>query len=556
MYKAVHFFLAVISVTALAASSNQTIIHNGKIFTSNKDNLWAQALIIQGNTIIAVGDNDEILAKAKKDTLIIDLEGRLVIPGFNDAHAHPPILPPGVRLNPDFDPFATQISLQELGERIQVKTAQHAPGTWIYVTVGGTVMDDPNADRFYLDQIAPDHPVKFESWAGHGMVINTAAMEVLGIGAEEPDPLGGSYERVAGTQKINGRVHEYAEHQIRRSLKALTTADDARASYRAYAETVARFGVTTVQDIPLGLEKATSDAILRDSDLPVRWRSICFPLTPEESCASELPFHQDEMVYSSGIKWILDGSPIERYAFLQDPYSDLPSWSGVFNFPNTMADILDLATGNKFRNQLILHAVGDGAVDNMLNELAGVPDAAKWPSRRVRIEHGDVILPEHLGLMRDLGVTLVQNPFHFGLPGTLTERFGAERMQVIQPMRSVLDAGIVLAFGSDGVDAPGHPFLELLFAVTHPTNPSEAITLEEALIAYTWGSAYAEFSDHVKGTLEKGKLADLAVISEDIFTMDYSLPNIGQISGVHSVLTMVDGRIVHDEGALTGTTNP
>src|SRR5246127_3132697 len=163
---------------------------------------------------------------------------------------------------------------------------------------------------------------------------------------------------------------------------------------------------------------------------------------------------------------------------------------------------------------------------------------AVWGKRRVRMEHGDGILPDLIPRVRELGIVVVQNPTHFTLRDLMVRRYGIDRTDQLQPLRSLLDAGIPLALGSDG---PNNPYLNIMLASTDPGRPREAITREQAVIAYTLTSAYAEFTEKDKGSLEPGKLADLAVLSQDIFTVPA-----GDLPKTESVLTMVGGKGVFD----------
>lgn len=163
-----------------------------------------------------------------------------------------------------------------------------------------------------------------------------------------------------------------------------------------------------------------------------------------------------------------------------------------------------------------------------------------WAKKRVRIEHGDGMAADLIARARKLGVVVVQNPTHFAPPDLFQRRWG----QNMQPLRSLLNAGIHLAMGSDG---PLNPYLNIMLATIHPNNPKEAITREQAVEAYTRGSAFAEFAEGEKGTISAGKLADLAVLSQNIFTGPAN-----SLLGVESVMTIVGGKIVYSSGALAG----
>ncbi len=193
------------------------------------------------------------------------------------------------------------------------------------------------------------------------------------------------------------------------------------------------------------------------------------------------------------------------------------------------------------RDQLIFHTFGDRAIDKALGELDHAAPDLIWRLLRPRIEHGDMLLPEHLAKARRLGVIVVQNPTHLTLE--LETPLGPARAAEAQPLRSLLDAGLDLAFGSDSPQP--NPFVDLFFAVTHPSRPEEALTMEQAVTAYTRGSATAEFQEWQKGSIKPGYLADLAVLSQDIFTIPPPA-----VPGTVSLLTLVGGETVWDAGVL------
>jgi predicted amidohydrolase YtcJ len=188
--------------------------------------------------------------------------------------------------------------------------------------------------------------------------------------------------------------------------------------------------------------------------------------------------------------------------------------------------------------------VGDAAIGTVLDEMEALAPAERWRGRRTRIEHGDLLSPADLQRVRDLGVVVVQNATHLALPD-LPQRVSPQLLAQAQPLRSLVEAGIPLALGTDGIGGTISPFLDIMLATLHPDRPSEALTREQAVTAYTAGSAYAEFEEHQKGRLTPGHLADLAVLSQDIFTVPFFL-----LPNTESVLTMVDGRIVWDAGVV------
>jgi len=286
-------------------------------------------------------------------------------------------------------------------------------------------------------------------------------------------------------------------------------------------------------------------ALLRDADVPIRWRVIRFPLTrpggrdvADARAAGPSPGGK---LGVSGVKYILDGTPVERGAAMRHPYADRPEWYGELDFPpETLAAVMRETLAA--REQLLVHAVGDSAIAVLLRLLSGAAPDSTWHALRPRIEHGDFLTPDLLPSARRLGVVVVQNPAHFAIPELIRRRYGPGRAAAAQPLRSLLTAGVPIALGSDG---PMNPYLNIMLAVTHPANPAEALDREQAVLAYTRGSAYAEFAEREKGTLAPGMLADLAVLSQDIFMVP-----LGELAKTESVLTLVGGKVAYDAGVV------
>jgi thiamine biosynthesis lipoprotein ApbE len=394
--------------------------------------------------------------------------------------------------------------------------------------------------RFALDRLAPDHAVLLRAYYGHGYVLNSKAMPLLQITEEEPDPMGGFYERVKGAgdpKKINGRLWEYAEWKPNRILVNQVSDEDAITDLRQMADQAVRFGITSMQIFP-SMSVDRFARLLVKADLPIRVRAIPFSTTyptgrdlSEIRQLGDLKFPQAKVTVS-GMKWILDGTPIERGAALRRDYEDRAGWRGKLNFPETEIAAM-VKESLDFKQQLLVHAVGDRAIQAVFDAMDKYPKVV-WNSKRVRIEHGDGMIDDLVTRARKLGVIVVQNPTHFSEPELFHQRWGTKMF----PLRSLIEAGLPVALGSDG---PMNPFLNIMLATIHPYNPREAITREQAVRAHTYWSAFAEFAETEKGTISKGELADLAVLSQDIFTVP-----VPELPKTNSVMTLVGGKIVYD----------
>lgn len=528
---------AVFGAACAGATAPDTVLVNGKIFTANVAQPWAQALAIRGDRVVAVGDTPAIAALAGGHTRRLDLGGRTVVPGINDAHTHISITPPADRLTLPFDP-----SLDQIANALRAQIKSTAAGRLIEGEFADRAWDDPSFQRTWLDAIAPDHPVWLSAFTGHGTLLNSKALAFAGIDEQTPRFEGGDIGRGADG-RLNGRLDEYAESFARRQRAMKTNPSEVARRYRQYAADARAFGITSTQLLGDYLPAVDASTALVASDTPMRWRYFRFPIpTAGDTLDSKgpLPPQPSPTVDMRGMKWILDGTPIERLGFMRQPYSDAPT-SGRLNLAASRIDqFVGWAYGTE--DPLAVHAFGDGAIEAYVAavERGGRPEV--WRAKRPRIEHGDMMPPDLIARVKAMGMLVVQNPTHFTFPDIFLARYGKERLAWMQPMQSLLDAGIPLAIGSDG---PMNPFLNIMAATTHPTNPKEALTREQAVAAYTTGSAFAEFKEKEKGQLAPGMLADLAVLSADVFTVP-----VAELEAIKSVLTLLGGRIVHETGAV------
>ena len=532
----VAFALAFAGLAQPPAAPDIAIVH-ARVFTGDAAVPWAEAVSITGSRVTRVGTTQDIRATAAEKTRVIDANGRLLIPGINDAHAHPGASPDGVELEGPA-PLEHDPTLEEVRARVRTAVAQSHPGQWIFGQIGPAVLENPAATRAALDPLTGDRPLLLMAWTGHGTIVNTAALRLLGVREDEPDPPGGFYGRQADGRTLNGVVREYAEYGLRQRITMLPDKAAQKEAFERYGREAASYGITSVQMMANSYPADRAAELLASADLPVRMRVIDFPVTAMSAWrepVSRRVKSSSPLVTVSGTKWILDGTPVERGMLLKAPYADSPSARGRQNFP--AADLRGfLRRAFAAREQPLFHAAGDAAIAQVLDALEET-GGDRWKPLRPRIEHGDMLEAADFARAARMGVTIVQNPAHFMNAALFAARLGPERVARHTAVKAIVAAGVPFALGSDG---PMNPFLNIMFATINANNPPQALTVEQALTAYTSGSAAAEFAERDKGRLKAGMLADMALLSQDIFKVPQSdLPH------TVSVLTIVNGRMVH-----------
>lgn len=507
------------------AQSPDLILTNGKIFTADSTTRYVDALAIKGDKILAVGSNQTIKKLAGVNTKQIDLKGKTIVPGFNDAHDHLGWLVPVGQL------FKTPFSQQGLAKKALLdsltKLVKEAkPGQWVQGTIGLTVFSDTTIRRRLLDSIAPNNPLVLQVLWGHGMIVNTPVLKAIHVSDTAADPLAGWYERVKGTRLLSGALYEYTQYPVWQALVMSEPATLIKA-LKAHAREQLALGITTVQNMSSTLQGEAARQIFKQAALPLRTRIIAMPGTSAQGRDLAEWNHKDSLLtpltYVSGIKYLMDGTPIEQTALMSKPYAIRyrMRWYGRLNFPpDTIRQILKEALVSN--RQLMLHCVGDSTTKIVLGLMKELAPADQWRRKRVRIEHGNGIMTASTTqLVKELGVIVVHTP-QYGMGN---------------PIRTWLQMGIRIAIGPDALI---NPYLNTQLMTTQQARPSENITREQAVMAYTIGSAYAEFADTYKGTLMPGKLADLVVLSQDIFTIP-----VQQLPAIRSILTLLGGKIVY-----------
>ncbi|MFW6200621.1 MAG: amidohydrolase [Gemmatimonadota bacterium] len=529
------------------------ILTEGRVFTADSVRPWAEAVAVSEGRIETVGSSAEIGKLAGSETHAVDLEGRLVVPGLVDAHEHvvwPD--PDGVRLELPADGPLPDPSWSEVLTAVEDAAAEAPEGAWIHGTIGPSVLSDPEADRFSLDEVSVGRPVKLTAFTGHGMLLSSAALERLGIGSAPEDPPGGWYGRVDGERTLDGWLWEYAQFAAeRRRVERVPTSAGVE-QVRAFVSEAVGWGVTSVHETGSPYALAEHLEILETAAPEIRWTVYRLPLPADSLGIAPRDTVTDAMspdVRLGGVKWILDGTPVEGNVLRRRPGVD--GEHGRMNF--TRDEVRRILAGALERGeQPALHVAGDSSLALVLGTMEELASPDPWRELRVRIEHGDGLGGDLVERASRLGVVLVQNPLHFESVAALVEASDADPAEVGPPqaLRSAREAGVRVALGSDADGIARNPWLNLMLAVTHPARPGEALSRKEALIAYTRGGAYAEGADDRKGRLVPGAAADLTVLSQNVFEVPLE-----RLSETRSLLTLVGGEIVHRSDEMREATD-
>ena len=523
------------------------IVINAKVQTMDEKRAQAEAIAITGNKIAAVGTTAEIRKLAGANTKIIDAKGKLILPGFNDAHVH--FLEGGFQLSSvDLRDAKTPA---EFVQRIKDFAAKLPKGRWI---LGGkwdhenwTPSNLPTAAL--IDAATPDHPVFIDRLDGHMALANSLALKLAGVDKNTKDVDGGLIVRDAagnptGVLKdaamgyVNKVIPEFSFEQ---KLEAVQAATDYAAS----------LGVTSVQDMSAGADVGVYQELLRQGKLKTRIYAVS-PLgdfVRWQRTGVHYAFG-DAMLRVGGLKGYADGSLGSTTAWFFAPYLDAPNTTGLASdeIPKMYETVKN---ADKAGLQIMVHAIGDKANDTMLSTFERVAKENGARDRRFRVEHAQHLRLEDLKRFGASKIVASMQPIHAADDGRWAhKRLDSERLKGTYAFRTILDDGGTIAFGTDWAVAPLNPLLGVQTAVTRQTSdgknpdgwiPEQKISLAETIRAYTGGSAFAEFQENVKGTISAGKLADLIILSDDIFSINPS-----QISQSRVLLTMMDGKVVYE----------
>jgi predicted amidohydrolase YtcJ len=502
------------------------------------------AIAVKAGRILAVGPDTEIQRLAGPRTRRIDLRGRRVVPGFMDSHTH--FLAGGFELaGVQLRDAATPA---EFARRIGAYAKRHPAewvtgGTWDHELWGGEL---PRRD--WVDSVTLRTPVFVSRLDGHMALANTRALELAGIRSETPDPPGGTIVRYPDGRPT-GILKDAAQALVEGVIPAPSDAERDRALQAAVEHVVER-GVTLVADMGSWEGLATYRRAYAKGNLPLRVYSVV-PIATWQRLADFVTKEGrgDHHLFWGGVKGFVDGSLGSTTAWFYQPYDDAPDTRGLV-VTDTTELWRSIVSADSAGLQVMVHAIGDRANDWLLDTYRDAASLNGARDRRSRIEHAQHLSRSALSRFAELGVIASMQPYHAIDDGRWAEkRIGPERIRTTYAFRSLLDAGARLAFGSDWTVAPIDPLFGIYAAVTRRTLdganpngwvPEQKLSVEEALAGYTINAAYANRQDDVLGTLEPGKYADLAVLSDDILTIDPAA-----IETVKVDLTMVEGKVVY-----------
>lgn len=514
------------------------VLKNANVLTMNPLEPHAEAIAIKDEKIIAVGTNKQIQPWIGRQTRVINLDGKMVVPGFIDTHVH-------MR---GFGRFLTWInlrevdSIREMQQLLRERAQKTREGKWIL----GRGWDQERfrekryPTRWDLDEAAPNNPVIFTRVCGHICVVNSKAFELAGITRDTAAPSGGRIDKDPKTGEPTGILRENAKDLVWKVVPEPSEEELAEVCALACRKAV-EVGLTSVHwFVHSPVEIRILQGLRGKGRLPIR----VYLVVPVEflDClmnAGLATGFGDHMAKIGSVKILVDGSLGARTAALKHPYSDDTSTRGMALYSQRGLNRLVLKA-HRAGFQLAIHAIGDRAVDMALKALEKALDELPREDHRHRLEHVSVLNESLVRRMKKLDVIACVQPYFVVSDFWVEKRLGKARARWVYPFKTLIEKGVMVAGGSDCPVEPINPLLGIYAAVNREVFPQERITVEEALRIYTINAAYASFEEGIKGSIEAGKLADLVVLSNDLRKIEPS-----KIKDVRVKTTIVGGKIVY-----------
>ncbi len=528
------------------------VLRGGAVYTVNPDEAWASALAVEGNRIVYVGDDAGVEAFVGVDTEVIELGGKMVLPGFFDSHSHPastPVASLSVRLYGMSSLGDYVAAVQEFSNAYPEREAIEGAG-W-----SNTVFPEEGPHRTALDAVEAGRPIVLSSEDGHSTWVNSRALELAGIDADTKDPPGGVIVRDPDTGEPTGTLRESAMGLVDRFLPERAR-EEHQMALHAFEQLAARAGVTTVRDAYVSVGNGVADAYL-ESDLQVRVRANLL-VEPEttleevEALATVRSRFVSPRFAIDGIKIFVDGVVEGETAYLLEDYTHRPGYRGELLWEPEHLNAV-VATADRHGFLVHVHAIGDGAVRVTLDAFEHARSENGVRDARHQMTHLQLVAPEDISRFAELDVVAVPQPFWF-TKGDYFDKLeapflGESRANLEYPMESFFRAGVVVASASDfPVTIPFDPLVGIEMGVLRSDDPSaadnvlgpeERASLAEMIQSFTIGGAHASFLDDVTGSLEVGKLADVVVLERNLFETDP-----GDVGETRVLMTVFEGVIV------------
>ena len=550
------FVLVVQTASAQSRPAADLIITNAKVWTGDKSLPAAQAVAVLGDRIVAAGSNADIEAWHGSKTRMIDAAGKLLLPGFNDAHVH--FVSGGSQL--DNVQLNDASSPQEFGRRIAERAKSTRKGDWI---LGGD-WDETKWNPAQLptkelsEPLTADIPVFVNRYDGHMALANSVALRMAGVTAKTPDPTGGTIVRDAQGNPT-GAFKDAAMDYVNKVIPPLSHEQRLHAVKRALAH-AASLGVTSVQDMnPEYADIAVYAELLQNGELSTRIYAA--PLITQVEDQVKIGIRHafgGPFLRIGAVKGYADGFLGSATAYFFQPFDDQPNNHGLLSDEMQPLTLMRdrMMKADAAGLQICTHAIGDQGISIILDLYSELANAHGETDRRLRIEHAQHMAAKDFDRFAQLQVIASVQPYHAIDDGRWAEkRIGRDRAARTYAFRTFLNHGVRLALGTDWNVAPLNPMLTVYAAVTRATLdgknpggwfPEQKLNVPETVEDYTMGSAYAEFQEREKGSITAGKLADMVLLSDDIFSIDPQ-----KIRDVRVLKTIVGGKLVWD--ASVGT---
>jgi predicted amidohydrolase YtcJ len=532
-----------------------TILLNGRVYTLNPRQPWAEAVAISGDKILAVGSIKDISSYRDSSTNVIDLGGRLLLPGFTDCHIH--FMDGSLGLTQVILNGAATVA--EIQKRVKEYAATHPNETWItgmgwsYPTFASTGLPD----KKFLDEVVPNRPIYLVAFDGHSSWANSKALAMAGIKRDTPDPPNGKIVR-DNNGEATGALKESAGDLVAKFLPK-PSREERLSALRLGMHEANKFGLVRVHSAGQDFEYLDLyDELRRKDELTLRFYIAYFLDPPDLTSdaiskieAARRTYH-DEWISGGVVKTMLDGVIEAHTAAMLTPYSDDPTQTGKLfwepeKYKQTIKEL------DRRGLQIFTHAIGDRAVRLALDAYEEAKESNHTQDARPRIEHIETISAQDIPRFGKLGVVASFQPLHaYPDDDTLNiwaRNVGPERAQRAWVWRSIESTGGLLAFGSDWPVVTLNPWPGVQNALTRQTTegeppngfvPNERISLEDTIKAYTLGAALAGRREKTEGSIEPGKLADLIVLSQDLFKIPPT-----EIVKTEVLLTLVGGKVVY-----------